>query len=85
MKLVLSSKFQKDLDKLLTKNPQIKSKVTKTLKLMQQNIRHPSLRLHKLAGTNIWSVSVDLSIRIVFYLSENKLFLLEIGKHNEVY
>jgi mRNA-degrading endonuclease YafQ of YafQ-DinJ toxin-antitoxin module len=85
MKLVLSSKFQKDRDKLLGKNPQIRKKVAKTLKLMQKNINHPSLRLHKLAGTNIWSVSVDMDLRIKFYLVENKLFLLEIGSHDEVY
>lgn len=85
MKLVLSSKFQKDRDKLLDKNPQIKPKLTKTLKLMQQNLKHPSLRLHKLAGTNVWSVSVDMSIRIKFYLSGNKLFLLEIGSHDQMY
>ncbi len=85
MKLILSSRFQKDLDKLLNSNPQIKSKIAKTFKLMQADLTYPSLRLHKLSGTDIWSISVDISIRIILYKEKDNLYLLRIGHHDEVY
>lgn len=85
MRLILSSNFQRKLDKLLQKEPQLKNRVNKTLRLMQTDLNYPALRLHKLSGTNIWSVSVDMEKRIVFSWEENGLFLLDIGKHNEVY
>jgi len=85
MKLILSSRFQKDLSKLLNSNPQMKRKITKTFKLIQRDLNHPSLRLHKLSGTNNWSISVDISIRTIFHKEKEKLFLLRIGSHNQVY
>ncbi len=85
MKLILSSRFQKDLSKLLKSNPQIKNKITKTFKLMQKDLTHPSLRLHKLSGTDNWSISVDISIRIILHKDREKLYLLRIGHHDEVY
>jgi mRNA-degrading endonuclease YafQ of YafQ-DinJ toxin-antitoxin module len=85
MKLILSRRFQRDLNNLLKSNPQIKEKITKTFKLMQVDLTHPSPRLHKLSGTNNWSVSVDISIRIILHKESDKLFLLRIGYHDEVY
>lgn len=85
MKLVASTHFDKNLNKLLKSNPQLKSKIGKTLRYMQLDLTYPSLRLHKLSGNNLWSVSVDLSIRILFSQKGNTLFLLDIGKHKEVY
>ncbi len=85
MKLILSSRFQRDLSKLLKSNPQIKTKISKTFKLMQKDLTYPSLRLHKLSGTNNWSVSVNISIRIILHKEKEKLFLLRIGHHDEVY
>jgi len=85
MNLVLSSHFEKELRKLFKKNPEIKVKVNKTLGLMQTDLNYSSLRLHKLSGTNIWSVSVDMTLRIIFYWEKNSLYLIDIGKYDDVY
>lgn len=85
MKLILSKRFRRDLEKLLNSRPQLKSKVSKSLKFLQKDINHPSLRLHKLSGTNNWSISVTRNIRIIFHWEGNNLYLLRIGTHDEVY
>ena len=52
---------------------------------MEFDVRHPSLRLHKLSNMEFYSVSVDMKIRIVFRLDKDKMFLIRIGNHDEVY
>lgn len=49
------------------------------------NIYHPSFRLHKLIGQENYSISVDMKIRIIIHLDEDKIFLLRIGNHKQVY
>lgn len=84
MHLVLSKRFQRDLKYLLSRNPTLKPKVIKALQYMHVSPTHPSLRLHKLEGSSTWSVSVDMSIRIILHISD-ELYLLRIGTHEDVY
>lgn len=83
--LILSSAFERQLKKIVKKNPRLKNKIGKTLKTLRKDINQSSLRLHKLSGENNWSVSVTASIRIVFHLEKNKMFCLRIGTHDQVY
>lgn len=61
----------------------------KTLKLLEINPNHPSLRLHKLHGklSELYSVSINISYRISIYFlfDENKIIPVDIGTHDEVY
>lgn len=84
-RLVFSFAFQRQLRKIVNKNPRLKNKINKTLKTLLKDINHPSLRLHKLAGKNNWSISVTESIRIIIHLGENSIYCLRIGTHNQVY
>jgi len=83
--LVLSAKFQKDLKKILSKQPDLKPAIKKTLKQARRSITHPSLRLHKLQGQSFWSISVNMKLRIILHQAKGKLYLLRIGPHNQVY
>ncbi len=83
MELITCSKFDSDLHHFLSKNPEYKPK--KCFSLILSNIYHPSLRLHKLVGQENYSISVDMKIRIIIHLDEDKIFLLRIGNHNQVY
>jgi len=85
MELITCSKFDCDLHHFLSKNPEYKPKIKKCFSLILSNIYHPSLRLHKLVGQENYSISVDMKIRIIIHLDENKIFLLRIGNHNQVY
>jgi mRNA-degrading endonuclease YafQ of YafQ-DinJ toxin-antitoxin module len=83
--LVLSAAFQRQVKKLVKKNPKLKDRVAKTLKLLAKNINHSSLKLHKLSGENNWSVSVTSDVRVIIHLSGSKVFCTRIGSHDEVY
>lgn len=83
--LVFSSAFERQLKKLVRKNPKLKNKISRVLKHLRRKINHASLKLHKLSGENNWSVSVGYDIRLVIHLEKNKIFCLRIGTHNEVY
>jgi mRNA-degrading endonuclease YafQ of YafQ-DinJ toxin-antitoxin module len=84
MKLIPSKNFDRNLKKLLKNNPKYKAKITKTLYQLAENPSHPSLRVHKVYDI-YYSVSVDMSIRIIYLLDKDKAYLLKIGTHDEVY
>lgn len=85
MIIIPSKKFVSEAQKFLKKNPQYKEKLEKTLYLLKANPKHPSLRLHKLSGCENYSISIDISIRILLHFEKDKVFLLRIGTHDEVY
>jgi mRNA-degrading endonuclease YafQ of YafQ-DinJ toxin-antitoxin module len=64
-------------------------KYQKTVRLLQQNPYHPSLRLHKLQGDlkEYFSVSLDMEYRIImdFIIIDEQIYLIDIGSHDEVY
>ncbi len=88
-KLVETKTYMKKLKKFLKKNPQIMPKYEKTIVLLENNPYHPSLRLHKLSGKlqNFYSVSIDMNYRIIvdFIIIEDKIFLIDIGTHDDIY
>ncbi len=88
-KVSRTEKFMKKLTRLVRKNPSLKPKIAKTLKLIETNPFYPSLRLHQLQGKlkGKYSVSIDMSYRIILELiiKESEIILLDIGVHDEVY
>ncbi len=83
--LSFSARFKKQLKKLVKSDPSLKSQTKKTVLLLRKDLKHPSLRLHKLSGEDYWSVSVNRSIRIIAMWNDDKFYILEIGTHEEVY
>ncbi|OGM12659.1 hypothetical protein A2V80_01990 [Candidatus Woesebacteria bacterium RBG_16_39_8b] len=83
--LILSDKFQKQIKQIVKSNPHLKSRLARTFEYLRNNINHPSLRLHKLAGQNNWSISVTKSIRIIAHIEKDIIYFLRIGAHDEVY
>ena len=88
-KIYFTEKYEKIAKKFFKKHPDLKQKYKKTLKLLATDPFHPSLRLHKLQGNlkEYYSVSLDLKTRIIldFVIIENKIYLIDIGTHDEVY
>lgn len=85
MIIVPTKPFLRQLSDLVRGNNKYRDKVTKILKLMDFDLRHPSLRIHKLKGRDYYSVSVDMKIRILYEKDEDIIRLVEIGSHDEVY
>ena len=88
-KIIYTNSYEKRAKKFIKKHPELSSQYEKTLKLLEINPSHPSLRLHKLEGqlSDLYSVSINISYRISleFYISSDEIILINVGSHNEVY
>lgn len=85
MKLIATPRFDRELDRIIKKKRlDIGKRVGKTLRLFSLNPRHPSLRLHKISH-DMYSLSIDMNLRILILWEDDQVFLLRIGTHEEVY
>ena len=86
--LYTDSYFRK-AGKFIKKHPDLISQYEKTLKILEINPFHPSLRLHKLQGrlSQLYSVSINISYRmtIIFMIEDDKIIPIDLGSHDEVY
>ena len=88
-KLTFTEQYEKRLRKFIKKHPEVLSQYEKTIRLLEANPHHPSLRLHKLSGklSDLHSVSINISYRITLelILTEQEIIPVAIGTHDEVY
>ena len=80
--------LQKELEKIYQKDKQLSARIEKQIALFEENPKHPSLRLHKVSSAmdNTWSISITMSIRMVYILlDERTAVFTNIGTHDEVY
>ena len=88
-RLVFTEGYNKRASKWLGKHAALRDQYLKTLQLMELNINHPSLRLHKLSGrlNDLSSVSINVSYRITLELiiQDKDIIMINIGAHDEVY
>jgi len=88
MKAKFSPFVQKTIIQIYKKDRKLAEKIQRQIILFESNPKYPSLRLHKLSGTldNMWSLSITLSIRMVYKLvSKEVAYFVDIGTHEEVY
>lgn len=80
-----SPNFEKGLKKRLVRTPSLKKKVGKQIMLLQKDIRHPSLKVHKLKGSreDQYSFWIEGNIRITFVIFEEAVYLTDIITHDE--
>ncbi len=87
--IIYTESYLKRAKKFIKKHPELISQYGKTLKLLEANPSHPSLRLHKLHGklSELYSVSINISYRICidFIIDDDKIIPIDIGTHDEVY
>ena len=71
------------------RHPNLIEPYRKTLKLLESNPSHPSLRLHKLSGklSGLYSVSINITYRISieFQIQNDTIIPVSVGTHDEVY
>ena len=88
-KIIYTESFVRRAKKFISKHPEILPQYEKTLKLLELNPAHPSLRLHRLKGrmSGLFSVSINITYRITILLLINKkeIIPIDIGHHDEVY
>jgi toxin HigB-1 len=88
-RIIYTQSYLKRAAKFVKHHPELLSQYEKTLKLLELNPSHPSLRLHRLGGPlrDLYSVSINISYRITleFVFEDGKIVLVNIGSHDEVY
>ena len=88
MKTKISPLVQKEIINIQRKDKKLANRIEKQILLFEENPKHPSLRVHKLSGNreNMWSISIMMSIRMVYLLIEDDLAIfIKIGTHEQVY
>lgn len=87
--IIYTESYIKRARKFIKKHPDLLSQYEKTLKLLEINPEHPSLRLHKLRGklSELYSVSINITYRICidFLIEDDKIIPIDVGTHDEVY
>lgn len=87
--ILYTENYLKRAKRFVKKHPELVSQYEKTLKLLEINPYHPSLRLHKLTEklSELYSVSINISYRISIYFlpEENKIIPVDVGRHDEIY
>lgn len=76
----------KKLQMIQSKDNKLFQKIQKQLKLLKEDPKHKSLRLHKVTREvkNSWSISINKSFRMI-YTEDGFIYFFEMGTHDEVY
>lgn len=88
MKANFSPLIQKEIRRIAKKDKKLASRIEKQIALFEEDPKHPSLRIHKLSGSleNMWSISITMSIRMVYILIEkDHALFVKIGTHDQAY
>lgn len=88
-RLVFTEQYEKRARRFLKHHPDLRSQYLKTLKILEVNPFHPSLRLHRLSGrlSGLHSISITLSYRITleFLITADDIVPIDVGDHDTVY
>jgi mRNA interferase RelE/StbE len=79
VKIRRTNSFLKDYQGLPA---EMQTRVDKQLARLLENPRHPSLRLKKLKGTQIFEVRITRGYRLTLSFEEDVLVLRRVGKHD---
>jgi addiction module RelE/StbE family toxin len=86
--LIWDKGFKKTYKKKIKYDQGLKSKFWDAMNLFSEHPFNRNLKTHKLSGrlSDDWAFSVDYDCRVIFrFLAEDKVLLVGIGSHDEVY
>ena len=88
-RIIYTPGYNKRAAKFLKKHPELHLQYEKTLRLLEVNPHHPSLRIHRLKGVlnDLHSILINMSYRITLEMIiwKDQLILVDVGRHDEVY
>jgi len=86
---VFTAQYEKRARRFLKRHPDLESNYLKSLKLLETNPFHPSLRLHRLSGrlSGLHSISITLSHRVTleFLINGEDIVPVNVADHDTVY
>jgi len=81
--------FIKAAKRFARQHPNLREKMALALQALEQDPFHPTLKLHalsgKLKGLHAIRITYSYRITLVLKISEQRLTLLDIGSHDDVY
>jgi len=85
MEIRTTSHFDKNLAKKIKKNSRLKNKIKNQISILQNNLHHPSLKLHKLKGKRIdeYSFWIEDNLRITCLFVDDVILFTDIITHDE--
>jgi len=88
-RLIYTKSYIRRAARFIKKHPDLIGQYEKTLKLLELDPFHPSLRLHQLKGrlNELHSVSINIGYRISIELliKDKTIIPINVGSHDEVY
>jgi proteic killer suppression protein len=88
-RIIYTKSYIRRAARFIKKHPELIGQYEKTLKLLELDPFHPSLRLHKLKGRlrefHAVSINIGYHISIEFLLNEKTIIPINVGSHDEVY
>lgn len=88
LEISFDDSFKRAFKKRIEGKDDLKRKFKMKLERFRNNPFDPSLKTHKLSGNlkDLWSFSIEYDQRVLFYFSDdNKVVLIDIGNHDQVY
>ena len=85
MSIYYSTHFFRRLQKRFKKNRQLQKKFAAQVEVLQENPRHPSLRLHKLQGKRLdqFSFWIEGDLRVTFVYDGSDIIFTAVLAHDE--
>jgi len=87
-KLVSTKSYERQLGVFIKRHPELRESYARTIRLLELNPFHTSLRLHKLKGRlqAYSSVSINMKYRIMldFIINDDLIILIAIGSHEQL-
>ena len=87
--ILYTQSYIRRAQKFAKRHPDLLGQYEKTLRLLEANPSHPSLRLHKMGGTleGLYSVSINMTYRISleFIIKDDTVIPVDVGTHDETY
>ena len=80
--------FRRSYKKRVANNLRLKKKFWGKMEIFLKNPFFPQLRTHKLSGklAEQWAFSIDDDCRIIFeFVGEDRVLLIDVGSHDEIY
>ena len=88
-RILYTESYIKKAARFISCHPDLLQQYEKTLKLLEVNPFHPSLRFHRLKGPlkELHSISINISYRITleFLIEDKTIIPVDVGKHGDVY
>lgn len=88
-KILYTQSYIRRAQKFAKRHRDLMGQYEKTLRLLEANPSHPSLRLHALGGKleGLYSVSISMTDRfsLEFMIKDDTVIPVDVGTHDETY